>query len=473
MVLGRSHQKQVIAEILEENRSSFLAITGRRRVGKTFLVEQTLGQFMAFRVTGIQDAPLKTQLANFTSKVFEHANSPFGFVPNNWQEAFVLLRQYLKTLPNDRKQVLFFDELPWIHTHKSGFIQLFAHLWNDFLSKEKHFILIVCGSATSWIYKNIQNDKGGFHNRISHRIHLEAFTLSETKAFLESKNIQWPEVAIAELYMVLGGIPFYLDQVKKGDSVATAIDRLFFSKEGVLHNEYENLYRALFDNAENHEAIVRSLANAPTGLSREDLIIDSKVQNGGPINRTLDDLVTCGFVTIDTPFGKVKRGSRYRLDDEFSLFYHKFIKKHQAGKSSWLQLSQSQAYKIWTGYAFENLCKKHIHSILAKLGISGVHTEISSFRKQGTKDTKGFQVDLIIDRNDKAINLCECKFLSTPFLLDKKYGQWLLERKALFIAETGTRKMVFNTLITNYSLIKNAQSQEAVDVSLTVEDFFS
>ena len=473
MLVGRSYQKQIIDEIMKDNRSSFVAITGRRRVGKTFLVEETMGGQIAFRVTGIQDAPLKMQLANFAKKVFEHANTPFDLVPNNWQEAFALLRQYLQTLSKNKKRVLFFDELPWMNTHKSGFIQLFAHFWNDYLSKEKHFVLVICGSATSWIYKNIQNDKGGFHNRITHRLHLEPFTLGETQAFLASKNFKWTPNAIAELYMILGGIPFYLDRLKKGESVAANIDRLFFGKEAVLANEYDNLYKALFENPHNHEAVVEALAGAQSGMNREELMLASKVQNGGPINRTLDDLVTCGFVSIDNPLGKIRRGSIYRLNDEFSYFYHKFLSHRKAStQKSWLQFSQSQAYKIWSGYAFENLCKKHVQAILKKLGISGIYTETAAYRKTGNSDSKGFQIDLIIDRNDKAINLCECKYLATPMSIDKKYAQWLMERKSLFIQESGTNKLVFTTLITNLPIIENQYCHDVVDVALTVGDLF-
>ena len=208
-------------------------------------------------------------------------------------------------------------------------------------------------------------------------------------------------------------------------------------------------------------------------MNREELMLASKVQNGGPINRTLDDLVTCGFVSIDNPLRKIRRGSIYRLNDEFSYFYHKFLSHRKAStQKSWLQFSQSQAYKIWSGYAFENLCKKHVQAILKKLGISGIYTETAAYRKTGNSESKGFQIDLIIDRNDKAINLCECKYLATPMSIDKKYAQWLMERKSLFIQDSGTNKLVFTTLITNLPIIENQYSHDVVDVALTVEDLF-
>lgn len=429
-------------------------------------------EHFCLRITGIQDADPLIQINNFVQKIAEYSKFPIVTPPNNWQEVFQLLKAYLETLPKNRKQVIFIDELPWIATKRSGFIQLLAHLWNDYLSKEKHFILVICGSATSWIANKIVNDKGGFHNRLDHAIKLKPFTLKETKEFLEQKKIQLTNQAIAELYMVMGGIPYYLEKIQKGHSVNQIIAELCFDENGILNNEYDNLYKALFENSENHEAIVAALAKATHGLTRKQIIEKSKVQKGGPYTRAMNDLIVSGFVEEIIPFGREKRGAVYRLLDEYSIFYHKFIVKNKKkGKRIWTSLYNSQSYKIWTGYAFENLCLRHISEIKTALGISGVYTEHYSFTEKSEKTSKnGYQIDLIIDRKDDSINLCECKFYNTEFTINKEYASKLRNRKQAFTETTKTKKTVFNTLITGYGAVKNEYYLEQIDAELTVSD---
>ncbi len=471
-MIGRKTQEGLMKGFLTYEKSVFFAVTGRRRVGKTYMIDAVYGNHLCLRVTGIQDANTQTQINNFTQKVAEYSGLPIVTMPKNWQEVFMLLKTYLKTLPKNKKQVIFIDELPWISTKRSGFVQLLAHLWNDYLSKEKHFILVVCGSATSWIARKIVNDKGGFHNRLDQTIKLNPFTLKETKAFLESKKIQLTDQAIAELYMVTGGIPYYLDQVKRGESVNQTIARLCFDENGILLNEYDNLYKALFENAQNHEAIVAALATSQSGLTRKQIIAKSKVQAGGPYARSMDDLLISGFVEEVAPYGKSKRGSLYRLLDEYSIFYHKFIiRNKKKGAEIWSTLHQSQQYKIWTGYAFENLCRRHVMEIKMALGISGIYTASYSFSNKVEEASKsGFQIDLIIDRKDNCINLCECKFYNSEFTITKDYATKLRNRKQAFIDSTKTKKTVFNTLITNYGSIKNEHYLDVIDVDLTISD---
>jgi hypothetical protein len=465
-MIGRNEQTQVLNDALKAKNASFAAITGRRRVGKTFLVHEVYKDNFCFTVSGIQNAKLNVQLNNFVQKIGEYSNGEFTLKKaKDWQSVFFLFKSYLQSLPKNRKQVIFIDELPWMTTSKSGFIQLLAHLWNDYLSQEKHFILVVCGSATSWITNKIINDKGGFHNRINLPIHLKPFSLAETKAFLERKKISFSPSGIAELHMVLGGLPYYLEQIKRGESVSKAIERICFSETGTLKYEYQNLYKALFTNWENHEAVVACLAAAHQGLSREQLVTKSKIKAGGPFTRAMKDLVLTGFVEEIIPFGKRKRGTHYRLMDEFSVFYHRFMKGNEKKDASiWQQISQSQSYKIWRGFAFETLCMKHISEIKSAMGIKNVYTEVSSFSKIGTTAESGFQLDLIIDRKDQAINLCECKFYESNFEITKKYAQEIKLRKSRFKAETNTKKMLLNTFISNEDLVENEHSLEVVDV---------
>ena len=472
-MVGRVEERKSLDKILKKNSSSFLAVTGRRRIGKTYLIDSYFKKNMCFRMTGIQNASNEEQLTNFATKLAEHTQVPILYSPKNWQEAFFQLKTYLQSLDKRSKKVIFIDELPWIATSKSGFLQLLAHLWNDYLSKEKHFVLVVCGSATSWLTKNIINDTGGLHNRLTDLINLKPFTLFETKDFLASLSIKLSNQEIAKIYMAFGGVPYYLEQIRKGESSSVAIERICFSNGGVLKNEYDNLYKALFKNAGNHESIVKVLAKKPLGLTRKEILAQSKIAAGGMYNRTMDDLLLSGFVAEFIPFGRKKRGVMYRLNDEFSIFYHRFIKpnrKYTLGM--WNQISTSQTYKIWTGHAFEDLCLKHIDQIKRTIGIAAIYTETSSLRVNGTSDKKGFQIDLIIDRKDAVINLCEMKFYDGSFQVDKKYALELQNRRQRFIKHTKTKKQVFNTLITNYELVDNEYANDVVDVSVVLDDLF-
>ncbi len=476
MITGRESQTKTLNELLTINKSSFVAVTGRRRVGKTYLIDTFYKKNISFRLTGIQNANKKEQLINFTNTLNKYSNLQLISPIKNWQEAFLYLKQYLETLNKRTKKVLFIDELPWITTYKSNFLQFLAHFWNDYLSKEKHFILVVCGSSTSWLTKKVINDKGGLHNRLTTTLNLKPFTLKETKNFFKSRKISLNHTEISKIYMAFGGIPYYLEQVKKGESATVAIERLCFSNDGMLKNEYDNLYKALFKNADNYEAIVEVLAKSKQGLTTKELILKSKVTSGGTFNRTLNDLLLTGFITELTPFERKKRGSLYRLNDEYSIFYHRFIKQNKRyTKGIWSQISTSQNYKIWTGYAFENLCFKHLESIKKTLGISGVYSQNYSLQVIANKEKnqQGFQIDLIIDRKDNVINLCEIKFYNAKFKIDKKYAETLRERKQHFIDYTKTKKQVFTTFITNYGVEKSNYGLEIMDVEILLGDLFN
>ncbi len=468
-MIGRKWQTNRMLELIKTSKSEFVAVTGRRRVGKTFLIETVYKSHTCFKLTGIQNGSMEEQLMNFAIKLSEYTKIPVLSPPNGWQEAFYQLKAYLKTLNKRSKKVIFMDELPWIYTRKSKFLQMLAHFWNDYLSAEKHFVLVICGSSTSWITKHIVNDKGGLHNRLSENIRLLPFTLLETKQFLISKNINLSNDEITKIYMAFGGVPFYLEKIKKGESATVAIQRLCFSKGGSLKLEYDNLYKALFYNPEKHEAIVELLAKAKDGLTRAQ--IREKIVATGSYNRTMLDLIDSGFVSEHYPFGGRKHGAIYRLNDEYSVFYHRFIRPNKRQtKGVWQNLSNSQSYKIWSGYAFESICHRHIDLIKSALGISGVYTEISTMRVEGNKEEKGFQIDLIIDRKDATINLCEIKYYGASFKIDKAYAHILNERRQRFIEKTKTRKQVFNTMITNHGLFQNQYSLEVIDTEVMLDD---
>jgi hypothetical protein len=365
------------------------------------------------------------------------------------------------------------DELPWMDTPKSSFIQMLAHFWNDYLSKESHFLLVICGSATSWITQKVVNDTGGLHNRITENIHLYAFTLPEAQALIQYKGLQYNYQDITKLYMSLGGIPFYLEMLQKGESVAMALERICFEPTGILHNEYNNLFQALFNNAALHQTIIAALANQPSGMTHTELLQAIKMKQAtGSYQRAVDELIVSNFIIEYVPFGKKKRGTVLKLIDEYCIFYHHFIKSNRKyTQGMWQQLSETQAYKIWAGYAFETLCHKHIQFIKNILQIGAVYTEIYSLRVPATDNTGGFQIDLLIDRKDNCMNLCEIKFYSGNFVISKEYSKQLVEKKQRFIEFTRTQKQVFLTFITNHGVLMNSNAQAIVDAQVRLEDF--
>jgi AAA+ ATPase superfamily predicted ATPase len=468
IIIGRHEEISILKEKLRSNKSEFIAITGRRRVGKTYLINAYFEKEMTFHFSGILNASMQQQLQGFQfqfSNYFKKESSEK--FPSNWMEAFIQLSKQLERSRKKSKKVIFIDELPWLDTHKSNFLSALEWFWNNW-AIDKNILLIVCGSATSWMINKIVNNKGGLHNRLTQRIHLLPFTLKETTEFLKYRQIKLSPYQITQLYMAMGGIPHYLNEIKPGESAMQAIDRICFQKDGLLVNEFDNLYRALFKNAEIHLKIVFTLAKKLKGLSRKELIEISKLSDGGAVSEVLEELTWCNFITVTNSFGKTKKDSVYRLTDEFSLFYLKFM--HKKNNVNWLQLSNTTQWKSWSGYAFENICFKHLPQIKKCLGIEGVFTEFYSFKAIGNKENNGTQIDLIIDRNDGIINLCEIKFYDKKFSFSKATTQVIQNKIEVFMRETKTRKTIFPTLITSFGTEKNEYTTGFIQQEISLEN---
>ncbi|TAG24507.1 MAG: ATP-binding protein [Cytophagia bacterium] len=473
-IIGRILEIQKLNKILESSEAEFLSVYGRRRVGKTFLIREFFNNQLVFDFTGTKDAHLQAQLNNFFEEYLKKTKGNLKTqTPKTWQEAFLYLADYLYSLKSDgSKMVVFIDEMPWLDTPKSGFISALEYFWNQHLSKMNHIILVACGSASSWIRKNLINARGGLYNRVTQRMRLAPFDLLETEKYLQSKGIQLPRYQIVELFMALGGIPFYLKYVEAGKSSTQLIDELCFWKDAPLQEEYKQLYYSLFKNAENHEKIVEILASKPQGLTRQDIQQQSKIANG-TLSRTLEELVECDFVGIFQPFDKKKKDSIYKLIDNFSLFYAKFIKNQTfLNQGLWMALSKESSYGAWSGYAFENICFQHLPKILKALGINGISVNACSWKTRDGNGLGGTQIDLLIDRADKAISICEAKFSSNNYLVTKEYANHLRMRKSIFQHTTQTKKAIFNTLITPFPAIRNEHYLDQFQAEVNLEAFF-
>jgi uncharacterized protein len=473
ILVGRTAEIDILNKALQSNEPEMVALIGRRRVGKTFLVRQALAGKIDFELTGEQNTSLRQQLQNFADRLTFHTKPLIPFQrPGNWHEAFAMLVTWLEADKKPQKRVLFLDELPWLATRRSDFLQALGYFWNSWAS-QNHIMLVICGSAASWMIQNIVRDRGGLYNRVTRRIHLQPFSLSETEAFLKHRNVRLDRYQLVQIYMALGGIPHYLKEVEGGKTAAQNIDHICFSPNGLLRDEFLQLYPALFEQAEVHMKMIRLLTRSRQGMTRAEIIEHGELANGGNTSKVIDELESSGFITGFYAFGKKKKEIRYRLTDEYSLFYLKFIEvNNELERGSWQSFSQNQSWKSWSGYAFENLALRHLPNIKKALGIAAVYTESSTFVLRGNDEQKGVQIDLLIDRNDHAINVCELKFYNEDVIVNQSMATTIRQKIAHFKAATQTKKQVFLTLITPFPLIPNEHSIGLVDVSLTMDAFF-
>ncbi|MFT3681667.1 MAG: ATP-binding protein [Ferruginibacter sp.] len=468
VVIGRQAAKDILDKALDNNKASLVTVYGRRRVGKTYLIKQHLEKYISFQYQGIHNITTELQLDKFTKALSSQLNNQKPLPTQaDWFDAFSLLGSLLNK-KRSKRLVIFLDEFPWMQTPKSNFLAAFENFWNGWATDKATVTVIICGSAASWMIQKVVRNKGGLHNRITHKIELQPFTLYETELFLKSRNISLNHYQVIQLYMAIGGIPQYLELAQPGMSAAQIIDTACFSKNGFLYNEFSELYHALFYKAERHIKIIRVLAAKPEGLNRNQLIKAVKLQTGGTATTLFEELSAAGFITPYIPFGKKIKDTVYKLTDEYSLFYLKFMEPNRStAKGTWQKLSNTPAYTSWSGLAFETLCIKHTEAIKKALGIAAIHTESSSWRAPGA------QIDLLIDRRDQCVNLCEMKFYSSDFTIDKKYAAALRLKETVFKQQTKTRKQIFFTLVTTFGLIKNEHSIGLVDSVITADKLFA
>ena len=480
-IIGRQKEKAILELASRSPESEFVAVYGRRRVGKTHLVREFFGDAICFEIIGKHGVTLREQLNNFAQALGKAVG--MGIQPQrppSWSEAFRQLEQFMESSIKKEKlgkRVVFLDELPWLNTPRSGFLSSLEHFWNSWGSRQIDFILVICGSAASWMLQNIVRTKGGLHNRLTRQIRLLPFTLNESELFLQSRGVDLTPFQIVELYMAMGGIPHYLKQTEPGLSAAQIIDKACFSSQGLLREEFDKLYVSLFDESDQNQKIVKTLAKKRRGLTRGEILRSINLGSGGSASRRLEELEESGFIQSQIPFGKKANDAFYRLSDEYSLFYLDWISKlgkRSPGDGYWLSQQNAPRRRAWAGYAFESLCLKHAQRLKAALGVAGVETIEAPWRHQpaAKSEIPGAQIDLLIDRRDNTINVCEMKFSESEFMIDKKYAGDLRRKLDVFRRITDTRKNVFLTMVTTFGVTNNTYAKELVANSLTLEDIF-
>jgi predicted AAA+ superfamily ATPase len=468
-IIGREHERHTLTRCEASGKPEFVAVYGRRRVGKTYLVVQHFSDRFTFSVTGISGGKMKEQLRIFHTSLKKHFRGDIP-VPADWLEAFGLLEELIERDITLGRKVLFIDEMPWLDTPKSGFLQALEHFWNSFASRRPDILLIVCGSAATWMIKNLIDNYGGLHNRVTETIVVEPYTLCDCEVFYRSRGIAFTRRQIAEAYMILGGIPFYMDAMDRMFGLNQNIDLLLFGKTAKLENEFTRLYHSLFRHAENHISIVEALSKNGAGMTRQELSAACGISDGGGLTKALEELEACKLIDRSFDIRKKKSGDYFKLIDFFSLFYFRFFFFLKgADPHLWTNFLSDPAHRAWCGYAFERLCAAHIRQIKQKLGISGVVTETYAFRSSQQKG--GAQIDLVIDRRDDTINLCECRYTNKPYELTEKDRNDLERKKDVFLRETGTKKSIHMTMITANGLAHNAYRNE-IQAEITLDDLF-
>lgn len=472
--------------MLASKEAELVAIYGRRRVGKTFLVREWVEPRadVFLTVTGLKDAPATEQLLLVQREVERvlFDNAPLPPFPS-WKVAFETMAggvERVAKVKKNRRIVVFLDELPWLATPRSGLLQALDHTWNTRLSRIPALCMILCGSAAAWMVSELVHAKGGLYNRITRRIHLQPFTLREAKAFLVSRGLRPKPLEVVDLYMSVGGVPHYLKQMDPGRSAQENIAHACFSEQGLMRDEFERLFASLFDDPHEHEAIVRAVAQRRAGVTRLEILDATGLSSGGRFASRLDELAQAGFLSALPPYQAKTKNTLYRLTDEYCWFYLTWIERApkgvfaRGGRDYWLTKSRSRGFESWAGYAFEGIVLKHASELRHALGIDAVPCEIASFRhvpKSTSAETEGVQVDLLFDRADDAINLCEIKYARAPYAVTKAYARELKTKVDVFERVTKTRKKIVLTLVSPLGIAENAWSTDLVGRVVTIERF--
>ena len=472
-IIGRKQEIRLLEQYAASDRAEFVALYGRRRVGKTFLVNHVFENRLTFSMTGILDGDKKAQIHAFTDAL-DLYGCEGKEIPKDWYEAFQILRHFLSLrMGQSTPCVVFIDELPCFDTRKSDFTKALGHFWNSWASTQENFLLIVCGSSTSWMMKNVIDSHGGLHNRITHEIHLKEFNLHETEEYLVEYGFPWDRLMILQTYMVMGGIPYYLSLLNKADSLAQNIDRLCFQQSGEMRREFRRLYKTLFASPDPYISIVETLFKKKKGMTRDEIAKELGTNSNGNLTKMLQNLVDCDIVR----FYRVKnkkissRSGLYQLMDFFSIFHLQFMKNRTSNERFWTQSLNTPEVNTWLGLSFERVCLAHIQEIKQALGIDGIKTEHYSWNGIDPENQQRAQIDIIIERADRMINLCEAKYSEEPYILNKEEYEKYMSRIGMFRRQTAFAGGIIPTFITAAGMQRNTYS-EHISAQITIDDIF-
>lgn len=470
-IIARQTEIDILERLYGSSRSEFVVVYGRRRIGKTFLINNLFSDRFTFSFVGSRGQRAAVQLRRFARQLQEYTQSAFAPMLSNWEEAFMALRSLIEGRPSDERKVIFFDEMPWIDTPRSAFIDALEYFWNAWAAQRQDILFIACGSATSWMVNKLEKNQGGLHNRITGQLYLRPFKLGECEEYLRSIGCEWDRYTITQCYMAMGGVPYYMSLLDSRQSLAQNIDRLFFSKNAPMREEFDELFSALFTHADKYISVMEALSSKKEGMTRIELTKHVGF-SGGQISAVLGNLERCDFIEVYSQYKSNIRNALYRISDPYTLFYFKFLtKKNTKDEHWWSNNMQSHSVEAWQGFSFETICILHLDKIKQRLGINGISTQAGAWRKRGSSGEHGAQIDLVIERADRVINLCEMKFSDAPYSITREYEEKLRDRMAAFRAETKTRKSLANTMITTFGILPGIHSG-IVQSEVTMDDLF-
>jgi len=464
-LIGREYETKELLSVYNSKKSEFVAIYGRRRVGKTFLVDEVLKNHITFRHAGLSPVDrennsnnMKKQLSHFFFSL-KHHGMKSDKKPTSWEEAFFMLEKLLESKGGRKRQVVFLDELPWLDTPRAGFSTAFEGFWNTWGCHRNNLMVVVCGSASSWMLDKLVNNHGGLYGRVTYEIHLHPFTLAECEAYCRKSGLVLSRYDIVQSYMILGGIPYYLGYLQQGKSLAQNIDQLFFAPGAKLHEEYDRLFASVFSQPEQMKRIVELLASRRMGFTRKEILKKTELPDCGPSSKLLKALVSSDFIQTYVPFGKSAREPYYKLTDPFCIFYLKFVRGRKVMDAHfWMHNTATPRISAWRGFAFEEVCFSHVDQIKTALGIQGIQSSQSAWAAKGDEEDDGAQLDMLIVRNDNIVNLCEMKFYGDTFSVDKAYYKKMVVRQNLLATHLPKRAAIHNTLVTTEGLKYNEYS---------------
>ena len=472
MIIGREREIAILDEIMRDDKSHFVAVYGRRRIGKTFLIRETYKGRFTFQHSGIYNAKMSDQIFSFESSVKDSGGEQSKGV-KNWIGAFEDLKDLIRN-STERKKIIFLDELSWMDTQKSDLINALENFWNGWASARNDVVLIVCASATSWMLSKIIHNKGGLYNRLTEQIALEPFTLAECENYVHSVDIPFNREQILNYYMIFGGVPFYWSFLRKGMSYSQNVDNILFAPNAPLKDEFKYLYASIFKNPDTYIKIIETLSKKKIGMSRDELIEKSGIANSGDLSTKLEELESCGFIRKYSHFGTKKKYSIYQLIDCFTLFYYQFMEKRPNDEHFWSIQINTPSVNTWKGLAFERVCLLHINQIKQKLGIQGIYTDVNSWFCKADSDNgiNGSQIDLLIVRRDRVINLCEMKYSESDFTITQNIDREIRNKIDDLVKVTKTKYAIYPTLITTYGLVDNSYSGNIQSV-ICMDDLFT
>lgn len=468
-LVGREREISMLKKYMQSGKPEFVAIYGRRRVGKTYLIRQFFKDKFDFYTTGVIDGTRDEQMKAFTEALRLYGYQ--GRKPDTWMDAFSQLGDLLRAKAKRKRSpiIVFIDELPCFATLNSRFVRAFGYFWNSCASWIDNIKLIVCGSATSWIIRNVINDRGGLHNRITHQIHLHPFNLNQCETFFRHYQYKWNRLSILQAYMVLGGVPYYLGMLDKEKSVPDNIDALFFSKDAPLKQEFHRLFHSLFSEPENYIELLVLLASNKKGMNRTELSRKLKKSNNGHLGDMLQDLEYCDFIR-QYRNGQKSHNAIFQLTDHFTLFHMDFGRKGINDTHFWRNRIATPMQNTWYGHAFERVCLIHVAEIKQALHLDRIYCEYYAWRSKEAEPAA--QIDLLLDRADGIITICEMKYSKEVYTLKKKEYDNIQNRVGAFIEENGSRKGVQVVMVTTFGLKQNLYTSVFADKSLVLKDLF-